>query len=65
MWRTIHHANLESLGLLPLTRRESFNILTNPFVEKHSNVLEYAKTEVGLDNVETLELVREVAVKIL
>ena len=56
---------LESLGLMPLTRRDILNILTNPFVEKHSPILEFARAEVRLNNVEIRELVQEVAVKVL
>ena len=58
-------SKLEPLGLTLLTRQDIFNVLVNPFVERYGPILEFAKTEVGLDNKETRELVEEVAVKSL
>lgn len=42
-------AKLESLGLLPLTRRDVSNILVNPFVEKFQALREFTKAEVGVN----------------
>ena len=58
-------SKFEPLGLLPLTRTDIFNVLVNPFVERYSPILEYARTEVGLDGQEIKELVEEVAVRCL
>jgi hypothetical protein len=56
---------LEPLGLIPLTRKDIHNVLVNPFLERYGPILEFAKSEVGLNNKETRELVEEVAVKCL
>ncbi|KAF9463035.1 hypothetical protein BDZ94DRAFT_648521 [Collybia nuda] len=67
------HGKLDALGLLPLTRRDVYNILVNPFVERYQVLLEYAKREVtarengskGLSAVEIRQLVEEVGAKLL
>ncbi|TFK24971.1 hypothetical protein FA15DRAFT_669031 [Coprinopsis marcescibilis] len=41
------HTILEATVLAPLTKRDAYNILINPFVEKYSAVLEYARQEIG------------------
>ncbi|KAF9533110.1 hypothetical protein CPB83DRAFT_942409 [Crepidotus variabilis] len=42
-------AKLEPLGMMPVTRRDVFNILVNPFVEKFQTLREFAKSEVGVN----------------
>ena len=42
------HRKLENLGLTPLTRRDVYNILINPFVERYISVMEYAQEEIGV-----------------
>ena len=56
---------LKSLGLLPITRQDVFNVMVNPFVEKYQSILEFARTEVGLSQKEIGVLVQEVAVRCL
>jgi hypothetical protein len=41
------HAQLQVLGLTPLTRKDVFDILVNPFVERYQPLLDYAKREIG------------------
>lgn len=41
------HRKLENLGLTPLTRRDAYNVLINPFVERYHSVREYAQDEIG------------------
>jgi hypothetical protein len=41
------HAQLQVLGLTPVTRKDVFNILVNPFVERYQPLLDYAKREIG------------------
>jgi hypothetical protein len=78
---TIIRNKLEPLGLWPITRRDIYNVLTNPFVEKYHAVLEFARSEVGgraisgeggkgegwtgMGPWEIRELIEEVAVKCL
>ncbi|PPQ69611.1 hypothetical protein CVT24_001367 [Panaeolus cyanescens] len=38
---------LESLGLAPLTKRDAYNILINPFVERYGSLLQYMRQEAG------------------
>ena len=35
-------AKLDSLGLTHITRKDLFNVLINPFMERHISVLNYA-----------------------
>ena len=42
------HRKLENLGLTPLTRRDAYNVLINPFVERYLSVMEYAQEEIGV-----------------
>ena len=42
------HRILENLGLAPLTRRDAYNILINPFVERYLSVIQYAQEEIGV-----------------
>jgi hypothetical protein len=56
---------LDPLGLLPLTRQDIFNVLTNPFVERSTPILEFARAEVGLSSKDVLDLVEQVAVTCL
>ena len=58
-------SKLEPLGLLPITRRDIFNVMINPFVEKYQSILEFARTEVGLSQKEIGVLAQEVAVRCL
>jgi len=58
-------SKLEPLGLLPITRQDVFNLMINPFVEKYQSILEFARTEVGLNQKEIGVLVQEVAVRCL
>lgn len=62
---TSFHGKLEAIGLLPLTREDLFNIMINPFVEKHALLLEYAKEEMGMSVKDAKELVQDVAIKCL
>ncbi|EAU85991.2 hypothetical protein CC1G_03014 [Coprinopsis cinerea okayama7 len=67
------HANLEATGLTPLTRKDAYNVLINPFVEKYTTVLDYAREEIGtngdggkgLGEAEARGLVEDVARKCL
>ena len=56
---------LEAIGLLPLTREDLFNIMINPFVEKHTLLTEYAKEEIGMSAKDIKDLVQDVAIKCL
>jgi hypothetical protein len=56
---------LEALGLTPLTKKDIFNVMLNPFIEKFSGVVDYAKVYVGLRSKEVKELLEEVAIKCL
>ncbi|KAH7885344.1 hypothetical protein F5I97DRAFT_1884682 [Phlebopus sp. FC_14] len=58
-------SKLELLNLLPLTKQDLFDAMTNPFVEKHAVLLEYAKEEMGMSPEVISDLVRDVAVKCL
>lgn len=75
---TIIKTKLEPLGLGPITRRDLYNVLVNPFVEKYHGVLEFARSEVGekgaggdgeggtgMSPKEVRELVEEVALRCL
>lgn len=62
---TAFHNKLEVIGLLPLTREDLFNIMINPFVEKHALLLEYAKEETGMSAKDIKDLVQDVAIKCL
>ncbi|KAF8555227.1 hypothetical protein OG21DRAFT_928362 [Imleria badia] len=62
---TSFHGKLEAIGLLPLTREDLFNIMINPFVEKHTLLVEYAKEEMGMSMKDTKDLVQDVAIKCL
>lgn len=55
----------EALGLTPLSRKDILAVLLNPFVEKYSIIIEYAKTVIGLNSKEVSDLVEEVALKCL
>jgi hypothetical protein len=48
-----------------LTKKDIFNVMLNPFIEKFSGVVEYAKVYVGLRSKEVKELLEEVAIKCL
>ena len=43
------HRKLENLGLTPLTRKDAYNVLINPFVERYLSVTEYAQEEIGVN----------------
>ncbi len=45
---TALRAKLEGLGLMPITRRDIFNILVNPFVEKFTSLVSFASEEIGI-----------------
>lgn len=55
----------DTLGLTPLSRKDIFNVLLNPFIEKYNAVIEYAKVEVGMRTKEVRDLVEEVAIRCL
>jgi hypothetical protein len=67
------HRKLENLGLTPLTRRDAYNVLINPFVERYLSVVEYAQEEIGVEeegrhgmsDLEILTLMEEVGAKCL
>lgn len=59
------NAKFDALGLTPLSRKDILNILLNPFVERYTAIVEYAKAEVGIPPKEVRELVEEVAVRCL
>jgi hypothetical protein len=67
------HRKLENLGLTPLTRRDAYNVLVNPFVERYLSVMEYAQEEIGvqedgsqgMSNAEIDTLMEEVGAKCL
>ncbi|KAF9220958.1 hypothetical protein BS17DRAFT_786268 [Gyrodon lividus] len=56
---------LGALNLLPLTKEDLINVMTNPFVEKQTLLLEYAKEDMGMNVKEIKGLVQEVAIKCL
>ncbi|KAF8158160.1 hypothetical protein B0H34DRAFT_443560 [Crassisporium funariophilum] len=66
-------AKLELLNLAPMTRRDAFNVLINPFVERYGSLVEFARTEIGgkgdgikgMSNDEIVNLVEDVAAKCL
>ena len=65
-------AKLETLGVTPITRRDLFNILINPFIERYSSVISFARQEVvnndglkGMNVGEIESLVEEVASRCL
>lgn len=62
---TSFHGKLEAINLLPLTKEDLFNIMINPFVEKHALLLEYAKEEMEMSMKEVKDLVQDVAIKCL
>lgn len=67
------HRKLENLSLTPLTRRDAYNVLINPFVERYLSVMEYAQEEIGvqedgsqgMSGAEIDTLMEEVGVKCL
>ncbi|KDR82830.1 hypothetical protein GALMADRAFT_220831 [Galerina marginata CBS 339.88] len=73
MSTTAVRAKLESLDLTPVTRKDVFNMLVNPFVERYNSILEFAQKEVGvkadgakgMSPTEIESLVEDVAVKCL
>ncbi|KAG6831944.1 hypothetical protein H0H92_006545 [Tricholoma furcatifolium] len=42
----IMHTKLEALGLLPVTKKDVFNVLLNPFITNPKLVMDYATSEV-------------------
>lgn len=62
---TSFHGKLEAIGLLPLTKEDLFNIMINPFVEKPTLLLEYAKDRIGMCVKDIKDLVQDVAIKCL
>lgn len=62
---TSFHGKLEAINLLPVAREDLFNIMINPFVEKHALLLEYAKEEMGMSVKDIKDLVQDVAIKCL
>ena len=47
---TAIRTRLETLGLLPITRRDLFNVLINPFTERYNSVISFARQEVTVNN---------------
>lgn len=66
-------AKLDALNLTPITRKDAYNVLVNPFVERYNALVEYARQEVGeneagtkgLGVIQIKSLVEEVAAKCL
>ncbi|KZT25395.1 hypothetical protein NEOLEDRAFT_1156310 [Neolentinus lepideus HHB14362 ss-1] len=56
---------LDALGLTPLSRKDIYDVLINPFVERYTPILEYGKVEVGLDSRGIKLLLEEVTLKCL
>ncbi|KIM43202.1 hypothetical protein M413DRAFT_18303 [Hebeloma cylindrosporum] len=64
---------LETLGVTPITRRDLFNVLVNPFIERYNSVISFARQEVivnedgmkGMNVAEIESLVEEVASRCL
>lgn len=64
---------LEALGLTPVTRKDVYNILVNPFVDRYQLIIDYAKWGVGvkengrrgMEESDVRGLVEEVASKCL
>ncbi|KAF8903160.1 hypothetical protein CPB84DRAFT_1728604 [Gymnopilus junonius] len=73
MSTTAIKAKLDLLGLTPVTKRDIFNVLVNPFVEKFNTIMNFARAEVsttdegskGMSPIEIEALVEEVADKCL
>ena len=73
MSTTAIRTKLELLGLSPVSRRDLFNVLVNPFVEKFDCVLSYGRHEVsmkdgspkGMSQLDIEDLVQDVAVRCL
>jgi len=72
MPRQVLRAKLDELGLMPITKRDVFNILVNPFVERCSSLLDFAMEEIsvredglkkGMNDQEAEDFMAEVAVK--
>ncbi|KAL4073230.1 hypothetical protein V8B97DRAFT_2023022 [Scleroderma yunnanense] len=55
-------SKLEALNLLPMTRQDLVNVMTNPFIEKPQILIEYAKEDMGMSQKAIKELVQEVAI---
>lgn len=62
---TSFRGKLEAIGLSPLMKEDLFNIMINPFVEKHALLLEYAREEMGMSLKDIKDLVQDVAIKCL
>ncbi|TFK52615.1 hypothetical protein OE88DRAFT_1807498 [Heliocybe sulcata] len=58
-------SKLDALGLTPLSRKDIYDVLLNPFVERYTPILEYGKVEVGLDSSGVKSLLEDVALKCL
>ncbi|RDB17847.1 hypothetical protein Hypma_000771 [Hypsizygus marmoreus] len=64
---------LEALSLTPVTRKDVFDVLASPFVDRYNTLLDYAKREIverddgtkGMGSNEIEEVVEEVASKCL
>lgn len=56
---------LDALGLTPLSRKDIYDVLINPFVERYTPIMEYAKVEVGLDSRGIKSLLEDVTLKCL
>ncbi|THH16562.1 hypothetical protein EW146_g4100 [Bondarzewia mesenterica] len=59
------HAKVEALKLAPLTKRDIHNVLLSPFVDRHTNVMKYAKAHVGIRAKEVRVFLEDVAKKCL
>lgn len=62
---TTFRGKLEAIGLLPITKEDLFNIMVNPFVEKHALLFEYAKEEMEMNMKDVKDLALDVATKCL
>ncbi|KAF9013286.1 hypothetical protein BDQ17DRAFT_1343128 [Cyathus striatus] len=64
-------AKVDALGVGPVTKKDLYNVLINPFVERYNVLLQYASAAVGvkvngspgMENAEVLGLMEQVALK--
>ena len=59
------HSKLEALKLTPVSKRDIFNVLLNPFIERHKALLNYAQTYAGLEVREHQDFLKELVTKCL
>ncbi|EIW80954.1 hypothetical protein CONPUDRAFT_137081 [Coniophora puteana RWD-64-598 SS2] len=59
------YRKIETLGLAPLTKKDLFDIMTSPFVERVVPIIDIAKDYVGLSSKAVRELVQRVTFRCL